>query len=87
MQGDRRTADAFTPDEDFDSADLDALIELMRSRGYMLVEKRLMETLERKRLDLERDGKDVQLLRGEISALRVAIGIPAILKDEIKASL
>lgn len=75
------------PDEAVDSADLDAVLELQRSPGYALVVQRLGETLERKRLELERDGEDVQLLRGEISALRVALAIPDILKDEIKAQL
>lgn len=76
-----------THEEKLDSADLDAILELERSPGYALIAQRLTEVLERKRLDLERPGQDVQLLRGEISALRVALAVPGILKDEIRAAL
>ncbi len=72
--------------EALDSADVDALLELVRSRGYALVAKRIDETLARKRLDLEGTG-NVPRLRGEIAGLLVALAIPGYLVQEIRGAL
>jgi len=73
--------------EPLDSADLDALRELEQSPGYILVMERIFETIKKKRDDLERIDSRGDLLRGELSGLRLALNIPAILKEEIKNSV
>jgi hypothetical protein len=70
--------------EPFDSADLDAMLEFDRSRGWGLVQIRIREELERKRAALE-NGGDPERVRGEIASLRVVLTIPGILREEIKA--
>jgi hypothetical protein len=75
--------------EPLDSGDLDALIDLERSRGYALVRERILAELERYRTGLEADS-DIgwtSRLRGKIEALRTVLEIPEILKAEIKGAL
>ncbi len=69
-----------------DSAELDALRELVRSPGYSLLKDRIEQTIEDRRNDMEDDG-DPQRLRGIIAGLRLALRIPEILISEIKATL
>jgi hypothetical protein len=74
--------------QEYDSADLDAILELERSPGYALVVKRLNGELERRRMHLESDPGDGFLrAQGQVGGLRTALAIPDILKAEIKASL
>lgn len=74
--------------EDLDSADLDAIKEMIRSRGYGLVVERVKAEIERLRLDLENGhGADEWLtnqLRGQIKAYRTLLTIPGILRGEIE---
>ena len=70
-----------------DSADLDALQELQQAPGYVLTMERIFQTIETKRDDLERFGAQTDFLRGQLSGLRLALAIPAILRDEIKNSI
>jgi hypothetical protein len=73
---------------DYDSADLDAILELERSPGYALVSQRMSEELDRRRSHLETDPGDGFLrAQGQVSGLRTALAIPGILKAEIKAAL
>src|ERR1035437_6891369 len=54
--------------EPFDCADLDAMLEFDRSRGWGLVQTRIRGELGRRRADLDGTG-DVPRPRGEIKAL------------------
>lgn len=74
---------------DYDSADLDALLELERHPGYALVVERLKEELERQRVECEQPSStwSTHVAQGQVRALRVALAVPEILKGEIKASL
>jgi hypothetical protein len=69
-----------------DSADLDALADLEQHPGYKLVRERIAAELERKRLDLELPAAG-GFERGQVKALRTVLGIPAILRQELKAAL
>lgn len=77
------------PSESYDSADLDALLELERSPGYALVTLRILDYLNDQRTELEKPAETNQtdLIRGKIAALRVVLGIQEILKAEIKLNL
>jgi hypothetical protein len=72
--------------EPFDSADLDAMLEFDRSRGWGLVQTRIREELTRRRTDLEGSG-DVPRLRGEIKALLEVLSYPEFLKHEIRGQI
>lgn len=74
--------------EPWNSADLDAMLELESSRGYALLVERINAEMERNRLYLEADPGDGFLrAQGQVKALRTVLAIPGILKAEIKASL
>jgi len=70
----------------YDSGDLDALVELIASRGWEIARQRVAEELERKRLDLERRTSG-DFERGQVQALRMVLDIPGNLLEEIKAQL
>lgn len=70
--------------EPYDSADLDAIRELRRSRGWALVSERLQDAIEITRNELEMRGAEPQYPRGMIRGLRLALEIPGILADELK---
>jgi hypothetical protein len=76
-------------DEAYDSADLDAITDLERSRGWALVAARIQSELQRRQLELETPvGEQATAsLRGYIAAIRVMAAIPEILKDEITNAL
>jgi hypothetical protein len=74
-------------DESHDSADLDAILELIESPGWALVKKRIAKEIERRRDRLEREGVDVEWIRGELAALRMVLTIPESLKEEIRSQL
>lgn len=75
--------------EPYDSSDLDAVLELERSRGYALLVARTGEELERQREECERPSSTwtTYYAQGQVKALRTVLSIPEILKAEIKASL
>jgi len=75
-----------TDDEPLDSGDVDALLELERSRGYQLVCDRILQQLDchRGRLEAELLPAPTQYERGYIAALRMVLTVPKILKGEIK---
>jgi hypothetical protein len=75
--------------EPYDSAELDALIELERSPGYALIRARYEFMLERKRQELEKphDEAKTAQIRGEIAMLRDVFWIIENLKQEILAQL
>lgn len=75
--------------EPFDTADVDALQELIYSRGWKLLEMRLRTELERKREDLEMDSdlQKTSLARGRVDSLRLALRLPIQLRDEIAAEI
>ena len=74
---------------DPDSADLDALQELVRSPGFQLYAARINEELERRRAELETAEKleAIKGSQGLIKGLRIALEIPGILIEEVKAQL
>jgi len=73
----------------YDSGDLDAILELEGSPGYRLVVERINAELDRQRAEIERpsDWGVTNMFRGQVKALRTVLAIPGILKGEIKASL
>lgn len=76
--------------EPYDSADLDAILELERSRGYALLVERINDELERQRLECERpttSWKTVDHAQGQCRALRTVLAMTGTLKGEIKAAL
>jgi hypothetical protein len=74
--------------EPLDSADADALRDLVRSRGYELVANRVADELQRERAQLEGplDVEKTANVRGAIRALRMVLQVPQILIGEVKAS-
>lgn len=70
-----------------DNLDLESIDTLRRSRGWKLVQDRLAHSLSIARERLEKNQSEVETaeVRGEIRALRVALGIPDILLREGKA--
>jgi hypothetical protein len=73
----------------FTSEDLDALTYLQVMPGYRLLRDRLESELARKRADLEGnlDAVATAACRGRISALKTALDIPDILRDEMKIAI
>jgi hypothetical protein len=76
-----------TTSPDYDSADLDALLELQHSPGYKLLLIRIDEELERLRDELETASGSAEGLRGQCKALRTVLAMVEILKAEVKNSL
>lgn len=74
---------------DYDSGDLDAILELERSRGYALLMGRIVEELDRQRVQCEQpsDSWVTHYAQGQVKALRTVLAVAGILKSEIKASL
>lgn len=75
---------------DYDSGDLDAVVELDHSPGYVLVTKRIREMIERKRTELEGIGWDqclTEAARGYVKALREVLTIPDVLRSEIQGQI
>lgn len=72
--------------EHYDSGDLDAIRDFRRSKGFELFSKRLSVELERRRRELELEGKG-DYERGQVYALRVAMAIPENLEIEIKSQV
>lgn len=70
----------------YTSADLDALSDLVGSPGYKLFRDRVESELERRRTELERQG-DAGECRGRVAALRTVLGIPEILRSEMKNTI
>lgn len=64
-----------------DSEDRDALLEMEGSRGYALLVGRINKEIERSRDQMEL-GSAPKRLRGYISALRMVLNLPNILKNE-----
>ena len=75
--------------EKYDSSDLDALVDLEQSPGYVLVAQRVVEQLElrRRKLEQECDLPLTAYTRGYIAALRMVLEIPGILRAEIASQL
>jgi hypothetical protein len=73
----------------YDSGDLDAILELERSRGYALVMERITDELERQRLQCEQPSETwtTHYAQGQVKGLRTARAIPEILRAEIRDSL
>lgn len=65
---------------------LDWLEDLKTSPGYELVKRRIRDEIERSRDSLERSvgAESTSVLRGYISACRMVLDIPEILKSELK---
>lgn len=84
QQSNNTSANIFTPDEP-EQADLDALAELQRSRGFALVIQRMQVFLDEERNELEKPAGDdrTNVVRGRIQAIRTVLDIPQILKDEL----
>lgn len=68
----------------FTAADLDALSDLVASAGYRILRARVEAELERRRLELEQPASNADHCRGLVSALRTALAIPGILREEMK---
>jgi hypothetical protein len=75
--------------QEYDSADLDAILELQRSPGFALFAARVNATLEVERLECEKpsDTWMTHFAQGQVRALRTVLDIPGILRAEIKATL
>lgn len=73
-------------DDPANSEKRDWILELLRSKGWALVEERIKEETERQRCELEepKDMWETATLRGRIKALRMVLTIPTILKEEFK---
>ena len=68
-----------------DLGDVDALREMERARGWLLLKARVESEIERQRSALE-SPLDAQLtaeVRGQIKALRMVLELPEILRAEI----
>lgn len=74
---------------DPDSSDLDALRELVRSRGFELFIARVREELERYRVECEHpsDSWVTHVAQGAVRALRTVFDIPSILILEITSEV
>jgi len=75
--------------EPYDSADLDAILELERSPGYALLVERVHFCLELQRTECEQPSSTwtTHYAQGQCKALRTVLDLAGILKAEIKASL
>jgi len=81
--------------EEYDSHELDALDDLMRSEGYRLVAKRIAAVLELEtgtititgRLEGIKEFSEMRERQGFIRGLRCVLQIPGILREEIKHHL
>lgn len=75
--------------EPLDTADADALDELLESAGWKLVQARLELQLKRDRDQIENTHpQDVtENIRGRIRSLKLSLNLPVLLRDEIKAGL
>lgn len=72
-----------------DSAEMDALREMLRSPAWGLMIGRIHAEIDRRHWELEKplDIEKTSTLRGLIAGLRIALNVPIILIDEIKAGL
>jgi hypothetical protein len=69
-----------------DSAELDAVKELLASPGWGLVAERIRTEIERRRNALEGDLEVVATVkaRGGLAALRMVLELPGILRQELE---
>lgn len=76
--------------EEFDSGDIDALDDLVRSNGWRILMLSMSMELERRRRDLEAQGRGVEITeftRGYIAGLRLVADLPIALQRQIQAEL
>ncbi|HLG99843.1 MAG TPA: hypothetical protein VKX49_26270 [Bryobacteraceae bacterium] len=72
--------------EKLDGIDHDHISQVIDSRGWQLIRRRIEETRDRKMRELVNplDPVDTAKLRGEIRGLEVALSVPGILQGEAK---
>lgn len=72
--------------EKLDGLDAEEIAQTLGSHGFRLIHARLWRTLDVLLADLERHHSEVETatIRGTITGLRLALGIPDILMDEAK---
>jgi hypothetical protein len=75
--------------DDVSQAELDALDTLVDSPGWELVKQRLQEEIGRMQRELEREIPEARThrIRGGLTALRVALELPANMRAELAEQL